>query len=80
MSSLAPKIRNKIWMKRAWDEEQLFLKSFPQIQNGFGSKIQRTSMSGISLEIHWEFLELWISMKFGQQAPCYTLLQEKINF
>jgi hypothetical protein len=35
-------------------------------------------MSWISLEIHWEFLELWISMKFDQQAPCYTLLQGKI--
>jgi hypothetical protein len=25
-------------------------------------------------------LELWILIKFGQQAPGYTLLQEKINF
>jgi hypothetical protein len=56
------------------------LKNFPQIQKGFGTKIQRTSISGISLEIHWKFLEVWISMKFGQQAPCYTLLQGKINF
>jgi hypothetical protein len=24
-------------------------------------------------------LELWISMKFGQQAPCYTLLPGKKN-
>jgi hypothetical protein len=27
-----------------------------------------------------ENLGLWILVKFGQQAPCYTLLQEKINF
>jgi hypothetical protein len=25
-------------------------------------------------------MELWILMKFGQQAPCYTLLLGKINF
>jgi hypothetical protein len=61
-----------------WGE--FFLKNFHQIQNGCGAKIQRTSMSGISLEIHGKFLELWILMKFGQQAPCYTLLQGKINF
>jgi hypothetical protein len=28
----------------------------------------------------WKFLELWISLKFRQQAPCYTLLQEKNPF
>jgi hypothetical protein len=31
-------------------------------------------------KIHWKILELSISMKFGQQAPCYTLLPGKINF
>jgi hypothetical protein len=34
-------------------------------------------MSWISLEIRWEFLELWISMTFGKQAPSHTLLQGK---
>jgi hypothetical protein len=29
------------------------------------------------MEIHWKNLELWIAIKFGQQAPYYTLLQEK---
>jgi hypothetical protein len=37
-------------------------------------------MSRISIEIYWKFLELWISMKFGQQAPYYTLLQGKNPF
>jgi hypothetical protein len=78
--SYSLKIGNKIWLERAWDEEQLCLKNFPQIRNGFGTKIQRTSMSWISIEIYCKFLELWILMKFGQQAPYYTLLQEKITF
>jgi hypothetical protein len=56
--SRAPKNWNKIWMERDWDEEQLFLKKFTHIRNGFGTKIQRTSMSWISLEIHWKFLEI----------------------
>jgi hypothetical protein len=80
VSLLAPKIVNKIWLERAWDEEQLFLRNFPQIWNRFGTKIQRTSLSWISIEIHWKFLELWTSMKYCQQAPGYTSLQEKINF
>jgi hypothetical protein len=33
-----------------------------------------------SKKIHWKILELWISIKFSQQAPCYTLLPGKINF
>jgi hypothetical protein len=37
-------------------------------------------MSWVSIEIYWEFLELWISMNQGQQAPCYTLLLEKNQF
>jgi hypothetical protein len=37
-------------------------------------------MSWISIEIYWKFLELWISMKFGQQAPYYTVLQRKVTF
>jgi hypothetical protein len=41
----APKIGNKIWLEGAQEKEQLFLKNFPQIRNGFGSKIQRTPMS-----------------------------------
>jgi hypothetical protein len=77
VSFLAPKIGNKILLERSFDEEQVCLKNFPHIQNGFGTKIQRTSMSEISLEIRWEFLEFWISMKFGQQAPRYILLQGK---
>jgi hypothetical protein len=32
------------------------------------------------IEIHWKILELWILKKFGQQAPCYSLLLGKINF
>jgi hypothetical protein len=32
------------------------------------------------MEIHWKNLELWIAIKFGQQAPCYILLQEKNQF
>jgi hypothetical protein len=43
--SRAQKIGNKIRLERARDEEQRCLKNFPQIQNGFGSKIQRTCMS-----------------------------------
>jgi hypothetical protein len=78
--SRTPKIGNKIWLEREWDEEQLCLKNYAQIQNGFGTKIQRTSMNWISLKIHLGFLELWISMNFGQQAPCYTLSPRKINF
>jgi hypothetical protein len=29
--------------------------------------------------IHWKILELWILVKFGQQAPGYTSLQGKMN-
>jgi hypothetical protein len=43
----------------------------------FEQKFREAYMSWISIEIHWKILELWISIKFGQQAPCYTLLQEK---
>jgi hypothetical protein len=37
--SLAPKFLNKKWMERVLDEEQLCSKNFPQIRNGFGTKI-----------------------------------------
>jgi hypothetical protein len=74
------KIGNKIWLKRAWDGGQLCLKTFPQILNGFWTKNHRISMSWISIEIYWEFLELWISMNIFQKAHCYTLLSGKINF
>jgi hypothetical protein len=37
--SLAPKFLNKIWMERVLDEEQLCSKNYPQIRNGFGTKI-----------------------------------------
>jgi hypothetical protein len=30
-------------------------------------------------KIHWKILELWILVKFGQQAPGYTSLQGKMN-
>jgi hypothetical protein len=36
-------------------------------------------MSWNSLENSLENLELWILMKFGQQAPGYTLLPRKIH-
>jgi hypothetical protein len=39
------KLEIKYGWKKARDEEQLCLKNFPQIRNGFGSKIQRTPMS-----------------------------------
>jgi hypothetical protein len=34
----------------------------------------------LRVEIHWKILELWILIKFGQQAPGYTFLQGKVNF
>jgi hypothetical protein len=46
----------------------------------FELKFSEASITRISIEIHWKFLELWNLMKFGYQAPCYTLLQGKINF
>jgi hypothetical protein len=46
----------------------------------FDLKFREASMTQISIEIHWKFLELWNLMKFGYQASCYTLSQVKINF
>jgi hypothetical protein len=46
----------------------------------FELKLREISMSWISVEIHWEILELWNLVKFGQQAPYYTLLQGKNKF
>jgi hypothetical protein len=43
-------------------------------------KIQGIFYGLKSKKIHWKILELWISTKFGQQAPGYTLLQEKNHF
>jgi hypothetical protein len=43
-------------------------------------KIQGIFYGLKSKKIHWKILELWISTKFGQQAPGYTLLQEKKSF
>jgi hypothetical protein len=42
-------------------------------------KIQGSFYELKSKKIQWKILELWISMKFGQQAPCYTLLPGKKN-
>jgi hypothetical protein len=46
----------------------------------FELKIQGSFYELKSKENHWKNLGLWILMKFGQQAPGYTLLQGKINF
>jgi hypothetical protein len=37
--ALRGKFLNKKWMERVLDEEQLCSKNFPQIRNGFGTKI-----------------------------------------
>jgi hypothetical protein len=46
----------------------------------FELKFKKVSMSWNRRKNHWKNLGLWILMKFGQQAPGYTLLQGKINF
>jgi hypothetical protein len=47
----------------------------------FELKIRELLWVEIHKKIHWKILGLWILMRFGQQAPGYTLLQEKkINF
>jgi hypothetical protein len=40
-------------------------------------KIQGSFYELKSKKIQWKILELWISMKFSQQALCYTLLPGK---
>jgi hypothetical protein len=47
------------------------LKDFPQIQNGFGTKIQRTSMSWISIENLLGILE---TLDFNEIRPASSLL------
>jgi hypothetical protein len=59
------KIWNKIKFERIWDKEQLSSQRFPQIQNGYWTKIQRSfydlNFNRNSLEI----LETLEFMKFG---------------
>ncbi len=38
-------------MERARDEEQLLLKNFPWIRNGFGTKIQRTCAAHLHVTV-----------------------------
>jgi hypothetical protein len=42
-------------------------------------KIQGNFYELKSKKIDWKILKRWISMKFGQQAPCYTLLEGEMN-
>jgi hypothetical protein len=73
----------KSQIKYGWKELEIrnnfSYRNFSRFEMKFELKIREASMSWISIDIYWKFLELWISMKFGQQAPCYTLLQGKIN-
>jgi hypothetical protein len=63
----APKIGNKIWLERAWDEEQLWFRNVPQILKGSCTKIQRIlcalNSHRNSLEIlgTLEFDEIWLA-------------------
>jgi hypothetical protein len=80
-TSKAPKIQNKIFMERAWDKEQLYLSKLVHIRIEIWMKIQGSfSRLKLKKKNHWKILELWISTKFGQQAPAYTLLLGKIHF
>jgi hypothetical protein len=78
--SLAPKFLNKICLERGWDEEQLFLNDFPQIQNGFGVKIQRTPMSWISIENLLKILGTLDFNEIWSASPLLHLIARKNKF
>jgi hypothetical protein len=74
--SLVRKIGSKIWMERVEIRNNFPYRNFSILEKGFELKCRELQW----VEIHWKILELSILMKFGQQAPGYTLFQGKINF
>jgi hypothetical protein len=70
-ASLAPKIRNKIWLERSWDEEQLCLKKFPQIRNVIWTKNQRNFYE---LNFNRNLLEILGTSDFNEIWPASSLL------
>jgi hypothetical protein len=71
-------------IKYGWKELEIRnnfpYRNFSRFELTFELKIHGNFYELKSKENHWKILELWISMKFGQQAPCYTLLSKKMNF
>jgi hypothetical protein len=68
---LAPKIGNKIWLERAWNEKQLFLNNFPQIRNGIWTKNQRNFYE---LNFNRNLLEILGTLDFNEIWPESSLL------
>jgi hypothetical protein len=63
-----PRLR-KIEIKYGWREFEIRnnfpSKRFLRFQMDYELKFREASMTRISIEIHWKFLELWNLMKFG---------------
>jgi hypothetical protein len=63
-----PRLR-KIEIKYGWREFEIRnnfpYKRFLRFEMDYELKFREASMTRISIEIHWKFLELWNLMKFG---------------
>jgi hypothetical protein len=74
----------KFQIKYGWKEFEIrndfSYRNFSRFETEFELKFSEIPVSWVFKEIHWKFLLLWYWVKFGKQAPGYTLLQEKINF
>jgi hypothetical protein len=80
LPSLAPKIWSKIWMEGIWDNEQLSLWRYPQIQNGFWNKNLRSSHELKSRKI---WLKILGDLEFDETCPTASfvhLIAKKIKF
>jgi hypothetical protein len=79
-SKMCIPVLKKFKIKYDWKENEIRnnfpYRNFSRLEIEFEIKLREL----LWVEIHWKILELWISMKFGQQDTCYTLLPGKINF
>jgi hypothetical protein len=70
----------KFPVKYRWKEIEIRNNSPYRNFSRFEVEVELKFREFLRVEIHWKILELWILIKFGQQAPDYTFLQGKVNF
>jgi hypothetical protein len=73
-------VLQKFQIKYGWKELEIRNNFYYRNSSIFEIEFELKFRELVRVEIHWKILELRILMKFGQQAPGYTLLQGKINF
>jgi hypothetical protein len=78
--SLLGKIEIKYCFEALEEGNNFLRRNFLRFRNDMELKFREVCMSWKQGKNHWINLELWNLMKFCWQAPCYTLLQRKMNF